>query len=200
MIHKISDKLAAYCIEKNWIESSKFAWCSYAIEKQLETSVFALFILVFAIASNSYVETICFTLVLYIFRSRMGGWHAKSAWSCQMISVGTTVIAVLLIGPAIEKINSLLIFSLNIVLISAMLILRPIYPVQAHFTQKEINANFSRKNQLCLVLSLIQAASWVFVSTKITVYSFLGLIAAVIAVALEYITKFRKERTNYEST
>lgn len=192
-------KLTGYCVAKNWIDDSKFAWCSYAIEKQIGASIFFVITLIIALIFSSFVETISFAAVFYIFRSRMGGWHAKHAWSCQMISTGITVLVILLIGPAIERINPFPVLIANFVLIAGMLIIKPVYPLQVHFTQEEMHANYRQKNKMLLILSLIQAISCIFISSKITIYSFLGLIATAITVVLEYITQFRKDGADYES-
>lgn len=190
--------MAAYCVSRNWIDYSKLNWCSYAIERRLETALFAFIVFAFSLITKTYLKSFSFVFTLYFFRSRMGGWHAKHVWSCQLISVGTLIVAVLLVGPILEKMRSLTLLILDILTIVTVFFTKPVYPQQAHFTQSEIKANIKSRNLMLIVLILVQGISLWLAEKTITLYSCLALMFTVMAVLLELFYN-RRRFTNHES-
>lgn len=198
MIHRIADRFAKHCVANGWIEESKIYWCRYAIEKRLGTAVFVVLVLIWLMITKTYIKTLTFVIVLFAFRRRIGGWHSQNAWSCQIISIGTVVLAVSLVGPAMERLALNILIFMDVTLMISTFFINPVYPAQAHFSQAEKHANAKRKNILLLILCLVQGISWTFMNSNITVYSFLGLAAAVVAVALGYFLKIERSSA-YES-
>lgn len=152
MIQKIASSLTEYSVSRNWISSSKTQWCQYALEKRLGMLVFLSICCIFAAITSTWIEVLIFTLVLYLFRRRLGGWHARTFCSCQLISIGTVIATILSIGPLLELVATTTLIILDISVIICTYALRPIYPSSALYTgyhpcqykkEKSLIVNFS---------------------------------------------------------
>lgn len=193
MMHRLSNELATYCINRRWIDECNHSWCRYAIEKKLGLFLFLVLLFIGAIITTCFIESYTFAIVFYIFRKNMGGWHAKKAWSCQIIGFAIVIIAVRWIGPALEIVNISVIYIFDLALIGYSFILKPAYPAQLHFTQNEVKANIKKKNKILLVLLLFQNVALLILGPLILIYSFIGLTIAVISVIIEKLHK-KEER------
>ena len=185
MIQKIASSLTDYSIERQWIDPSKAQWCRYALEKRLGMMLFAAMCCLLAAATATWVELFSFVLTFYLFRQRLGGLHAKTFWSCQLISLGTMIAAVILIGPILERASPTVLIGSDILLIVCTFFLKPVYPDSAHFTQEVRAANTKRKNQMLLELLLLQLFTLKLSGFLFLIYSFLGLAIADFSVLLQ---------------
>lgn len=185
MLHNISEMITRYAVARNWIAPTKASWCQYAIEKKFGFIFYLIMCLLTAAATHSWIRTFIYILVFYLLRQRFGGWHAKSFCSCQLISLGTVILIIMVIGPLLEQIKFLTTFLINLLLIICSFFLPPQYPSTANFDKAIISANFKRKNQLLILLFIFQCTTiklW-----QITlIYSFLGLATTDLSVLLQY--------------
>ena len=192
MIKKLATSITQYSIMHNWIEHSQYAWCRYALEKELGKIPFSIICLVLMKFTNTWVAISSFVLVFCIFRSRMGGWHARHIWSCQLISVTLVVFVTFILGPFIECMQHSMIFALDIAIIGVTLFLSPVYPSEAHFSQEVKALNNSRKNVMLLVLLIFQGVDMVIAGPSFLIYSLVALLITDISVLLQYL-KLKKE-------
>lgn len=193
MIQKIASSLTVYSVSHNWISSSKTQWCQYALEKWLGMLVFVAICCLFAAITSTWIEVLIFTSVLYLFRRRLGGWHARTFCYCQLISIGTVIATILFIGPLLEFVAATTLIILDISIIICTYALRPIYPGSAHFTQDITLANTKKKDHLLLILVIFQCIFLKLDFSLFLTYSFLGLAIADISVLLQYYKTRREE-------
>ena len=186
MVQQIAASITRYSISRNWIDASQREWCQYAMEKQLGQLLFGCMSLLLMICTQTWLPMISFISVCYLFRARMGGWHAKHIWSCQLLSMGTVIVAVFVLGPIIEQINCHLLFCIDALIILATLIMPPIYPIEAHFSQSVKKANVKRKNQMLVCLLILQFISLLASGTEFILYSLIGLVFTDFSVFLQY--------------
>lgn len=102
MYHRLAQRAADMCVNHEWIPLEQRDWCAYAVEKRINTlSMFVLLALI-AVPFGKVIETVVFFGSVTVLRRRIGGWHASAAWSCQLISIASVLLAVFVIGPSIE--------------------------------------------------------------------------------------------------
>ena len=193
MVQQIAASITRYSISRNWIDDSQREWCQYAMEKQLGQLLFGCMSLVLMICTQTWLPMISFISVCYLFRARMGGWHARHIWSCQLLSMGTVIVAVFVLGPIIEQINCHLLFCIDALIILVTLIMPPIYPIEAHFSQSVKKANAKRKNQMLVCLLILQFISLLAGGTEFILYSLIGLVFTDFSVFLQYLNSKEDE-------
>lgn len=192
MIQKAALRLAEYSIAHKWIDPSKAQWCSYALEKQIGTMFFITMCLLTAAMTAAWAELFSFVLVFYLFRQRMGGWHAKHFWTCQLLSLVVVVSAVVIIGPLLEWVNLYTIVGTDIFVIVSTFFLKPSYPTSAHFSREVLLVNVKRKKLLLLELIALQLVCLKLGRFSFLTYSLLGLTTADLSVLLQYGVKYKK--------
>lgn len=193
MIKKLATSITRYSIMHNWIDHSHYAWCQYALEKELGKILFFSICLLWMKFTHTWFETSSFIFVFYLFRSRMGGWHAHQVWSCQLISIVLVIIVTFGVGPFIISKYQYLLIPLNITIIAATFFVSPVYPVEAHFTQAVKVSNKSRKNIMLLILIVLQGATIIILGPAFLTYSLLALLITDISVLLQYFTLKQKD-------
>ena len=57
----------------------------YCFEVLLSTFLNLLAIIILAVATGLYLETLCFTISFMTLRGTAGGYHAKTHWGCFLI-------------------------------------------------------------------------------------------------------------------
>jgi accessory gene regulator protein AgrB len=197
MVQKFAIKLADFSVKQKWIEPGEVLWCSYAVQKWIGTLSFVCLCVGFAVVSGSEIPLLIFSIVFFMFRRRLGGWHANHFWICQLLSIGTVILIVTAIGPFFEQVDTRLLWIADIILVGCAFAGKPAYPKQVHFSYEDILGNMKRKNQLLLILILFQCICWKLFRYQHVVYSFLGLAIAEFSVLLEYISQ--KRMNDYES-
>lgn len=192
MINKLATCIAMVCVKNDLIEPGLQEFLRYKLERLLRTWCFGLFVGLAAAVTQQYLKTICFTTSIYFFRRRMGGWHSSDALICFMLSIGTVMFNVLIVGPLIERLPSKPILFISILLNIIASLLNSNYPVQLHLNEKEIQANIKRKKLLLLLTMTVQLASYLTNHIEIIIYTYLGLQFTVVTVIIENI-KTRKD-------
>ena len=191
MIHDISDRLTRLVINNGWVSNDDFEWCSYALEKRISQILFLTVVMIWAAVRHLTIEALVFVIVFHSFRRRMGGWHAKHAWVCQLTSLALVILSVGYIGTFFLTINPNIIIVSDLLLLCYASFLKPEYPIQVHFTERETIGNIKKKNLLLLLILFLQCVTWIFLSVDIAVYSFVGLAVAVLSVI---VPKIKLER------
>ncbi len=189
MLQKIAYKIATYSAARSWIDSSKIPWCQYALEKQLGALFFLALCVLLAIITSKWLELFTFVSVLYIFRQRLGGWHTKHFWSCQLVGLGVVIVSIKIVGPMLEALPSYAVLIINLIALFVAFFIRPVYPTSAHFPQEIRQANSKQKNRHLLILAILQCLSVAITLNRFLIYSCLGLTIVVASVMLEYMIK-----------
>ena len=192
MIKRFAALITKYSVTHNWIEGSQYAWCQYALEKQLAKTLFFFVCLLLVIFTHTWVEVGAFILVFYLFRSRMGGWHASHVWSCQLVSIALVIMITFIIGPIVKHLGQPTLITVDITIVTITFFVTPLYPVEAHFTQTVRTSNMTRKNVMLLILIILQGISMIALGPSFLAYSLLALLITDLSVLLQYL-KTKKE-------
>lgn len=185
VIRQKAENLTALCIERQWIETENRDWCIYVFEKWMGILLFFLAVVVWMVLSKRYVETVAFLLPFYLLRRRMGGYHAKSALACFIMSIGLVMFVSLLLGKWLMLLPTWALVLSDCAVISYAIALKPAYPAQLNFSQTEKDANNSRKILLLIFIFTLQMLSILFLSAKILANSLCGIALTVITVNIQ---------------
>ena len=192
MHHNLAKKAANICLNKDWIVFEQYDWCIYAFERRINAIPMFALALCIAVLTRKTAEVLSFLGSFIMLRRRIGGWHSKRAWGCQIISITVILLALFLIGPNIETLDLQQIVLLDTLIILVCAAIRPIYPLQLHFTDEVIAANNKKKHYVLFVIVLIQMLSCILKKYVILIYSFLGMSVALVALVAEWINHYRK--------
>lgn len=192
MIHSLANRITIVAVKKELISSEKFNQCVYCLEKSFLKLSFALGLLILAIITECHIEIICFLLGFLPLRSTLGGWHAKHAWMCMLLSILTIYfICCALRAYVYSTANIVIVLLMPIVLLTASTA-KPIYPKQLHFNTQVQKANTCRKNRLLLILSAIQVFCLVTHHVHPIAYLNLGIGVALVTLLIEQIIQYFK--------
>lgn len=181
MFHKLAQIGANACLRRRWISLSQLDWCVYALEKWINSLSTFFFFLVLSVLTKKFVQLFVFLSTFLSIRRRLGGWHAKSAWSCQITGILLMLSVTYLIGPQLEILDIQFLFLMDILVLSICFIVSPVYPPQLNFSYSVVKHNKQKKNFTLLVITVIHVLS-LFLSTHIVMlYSMLGLFVSIVA-------------------
>ena len=184
MLHKCAEELADICCKRGWIQEGLRPWCIYTLEKWLSIMLFFSAAIVWASFSDLYVETVSFLIPFYSLRRRIGGYHTKNAYFCFFISIISVMIASSVIGTYLLLLPLWILMIVDSIVVIIAIVIRPTYPPQVHFTQKEITANFYKKNDLINIFFAIQLISGFF-GKQILAYSLCGISFCITTVIIQ---------------
>ena len=198
MIHILSCYFASYCATHDIIDQQHFSHLQYKTEIFLQSMVFVFCIILLSAITHLQIETGILTLTIYLFRKRMGGWHASRPWICFIISLALILIMTLIVAPLANDAPKSIFFLVCLALDFVVAILPPAFPPQLHFSTQEKNANIKRKNQLLVVVIAIQIIAFLWCDFRIDIYTFLGLAITVFSVLLEKTIQLKKGMRTHE--
>lgn len=191
MIHQISSCIAHFCCSREWLPPHHLDLFIYALETKFSTILFLCSVTVISIISHRFYTSMVFCLSILLLRSRLGGYHCSSPLLCQITSLGLVILNIYLIGPHIPYTKNILLLSLTILLDIIIIVVKPKFPPQLHFTQETILVNTQRKNIIILSFLPLQICSF-FISGQFLLYSFLAFYNALISlVAQNFLDKGR---------
>ena len=193
MIHNAAARLARASCERSWIDEENYEWCIYALEKRISVLLYIAVVLLWADISGLLIEILSFLLPFYLIRRRIGGYHAKSAGACFTLSVLLVVFVSSSVGEITAYLPQIILIFVDASVVITGLLMKPIYPPQAHFTSAEQRANNLRKNILLYIILLMQGISLCIDDLRIFTGSFCSVLFAVFTVIIQ-ITKNKKER------
>lgn len=192
MIHALASRLTDFCVTHELINPKLYPFLLYKLELFLSTAFFSCVLILIAILSHTYIEILSFAATVFLFRRRMGGWHAPAPWLCQILSILLIIVFVLALGPLIDHLHPVIILISSLVLDVFSYFLKPSYPPQLYYTDNEIQANTKQVHRLLLLLVTVQLLSFFWLDTHIVTYTFLGLAVTVLTVLLEKIKHLQK--------
>lgn len=198
MTDKLITSLSSCFLSRGWICTEDIPSFRYVLECFIGRITFLSLLALVCIILHCYEEALSFSVVLLIFRRRMGGWHARSRWLCQMLSIGSVILVSCLLGPLLSKAPFWITISANILLILTSFLLSPVYPPQMHFSAEEKTGNIRKKNQFLLILLILQFPLVKLFNYEILSYINLGLCFGMTSLFIEYISNLNRKDNNHE--
>ena len=192
MIHNAAARLARASCERGWIDEENCEWCIYALEKRISVLLYIAVVLLWAGIFGLLIETLSFLLPFYLIRRRIGGCHARSAGVCFTLSILLVVFVSLFVDDIAAYLPQTILILADAAAVITGLLIKPVYPPQAHFTSAEQLANNRRKNVLLCIIILAQCISLCVHDLRVFTGSFCGVLFAVFTAIIQ-ITKNKKE-------
>lgn len=189
MTERLLSSLTACFLRKGWITTEDIPYCKYILDGCIGKAVFLVLLLAVCTIFHCYREALSFSLVLLAFRRRMGGWHASSRWLCQVLSIGSVIIASCFLGPLFADAQPWIILSINALSVFLAFFLSPAYPPQVHFSTEEAKGNIRKKNRFLLILVFLQFPLVQLLGLDILIYTGLGLYFGIISVLIQRTTQ-----------
>lgn len=134
-MQKMTRALAIRSVKAGIIEVDDKEWLIYGIEKRLTAFITsALFLVV-----GSYLSTPCIAIsylcTFFFLRARTNGFHAKTFSCCLLVSIASEVLFLRFLLPIVTP---RVIWVLNIVGISTILLVAPVNTPSIHMTRDEL--------------------------------------------------------------
>ena len=199
MLTKCSKKMTSFFILKNSISEGERDVYDYCFEIFLSTIANLAAIIIIAIATGTYLETLSFIMSFMVLRACAGGYHADTHFRCFLILM--FVYGMFLILLAFVSVSALVIISLLSIIISNILAIF-IAPVE-HFNNQmsKIKRGKLRIKSLCLVVG-ISIVTFVLLYFKFSILGFslvYGITAVLVSCLLGMIkNKLKKGGTQDE--
>lgn len=185
MYHKLAQIGANMCLHRQWISKSQLDWCVYALEKWINSLSSFFFFFLLSVPTGKSVQAFVFFLTFFTLRRRLGGWHAKYAWSCQITGILLMLFVIYLIGPKLEVLDVQFLALMDALVLLVCFVVAPIYPPQLNFTYLAAKDNKRRKNFTLVIIIVIQTFSLFFSTYIVILYSALGILVSVVALIPE---------------
>lgn len=185
MYNKVSEKVTLYLVSRNLITEDRTPWCKYVLIRWMTTVQLYLLLLIIALVFGHVLELLCFCFSLLSLRRRVGGWHAKKAWVCQLLSVFTPLIFVYLLGPTMEGFPSWATAAWCLPVNITLFILKPLYPPQTYFDETIRSANDHKKKCLLILIVAIQFISIPLIGWNVMIYCSLGVSVVLLSLVAE---------------
>lgn len=136
-----------------------------------------------AVIVHYIIETLIPVSVFCYLRSKIGGYHAKQASICLLLS-SLFVISCKLSVNALIEINPYIFWNSNLVVMSIGYILRPVYPSEAAVPVEDAEKNNISKKLLLALILLVQVLAELIKIRIISVCLFYGVIMAITSVII----------------
>lgn len=190
-----AEKFTALCLKRRWIAPELQDWCKYVFEKWMGSLLFFLTVLVWMVLSGLYLETMAFLLPFYSLRRRVGGCHAKNNLSCFLISVSLVLGVTAFLSGWLMGLPSRVLVLMDTAAVVYLMVLRPAYPPQLNFSEREKKANNKRKRVLLIAISFFQLLSVPLFGARLLAPSLCGIVFTAATVNIQKI-KIKGETEN----
>lgn len=169
----LAARIAAFCLQKHYIEPDQIAWLQYGLMRRLMGMVTFLLLLPVGAFFDGWGSTFLFLLVFRFIRMRTGGYHAKTPEGCLLGSTFTMIVSLRL-----HPVSNLICLAAASILI---LRLAPANNAALHLNAEELVA-VRKEVKLRLAIAMLSACLLLFFREPIA-YRVTSAILAV-AVAL----------------
>lgn len=183
MLHKIAEKITLFYISKNKVEQCEKETYDYCFEVLLSTAINLIAIIILAVVTKLYIETMCFTIFFMSLRGASGGFHAKTHIGCfigLLIVYSAMPLSYLLINVYILRYISIGFIALGSILI---FILAPVDNVNNPFSI-EMKRKLRLKSILYTILAIIAYCSLIAFGTTIRYAYAISYVALIVALSL----------------
>lgn len=198
MMRQGAERLTEVFCKRNLVDEELRDWCIYTVEKWLGILLFFLAVTVWMLISGRYLETLYFLVPFYLFRRRIGGYHAESQAMCFFLSIAIVIFVSAFLGEWLLALPEKLLFLLDALAIALVLVASPAYPPQLNFTEEEKKANLVRKNILAAGIFLAQIFTAIALEPGLISFSFCGICFVLITVLIQK-NNIKGERENEEN-
>lgn len=182
MVKKCAKCISSFCVSKNLIDSSKYEWCCYVVEKKLVKIISFIFLLVVGYKMNILHDLVIFTASFCYIRKYADGFHAKTFLQCLTYSISIILLAIKYVSPFIEK---------HIVIRYILLVLLfYIFYVEATFFDRKFNNLFIRNT---ITVSFVV----IFCEFMHNIHCSCLVISSMIFTMITILLKQYNERRNY---
>lgn len=134
-MQKITRALAIRSVNAGIIDVDDIEWFIFGIEKRFTAFITSAFFLVV----GSYLSTPCIAVSylcsFFFLRARTNGFHAKTFSCCLLVSIASEVLFLRFLLPIVTP---RVIWVLNIVSISIILLVAPVNTTSIHMTRDEL--------------------------------------------------------------
>ena len=187
MLHSLATRVATIALNRRLICKDRFAWCVYCLEKLLLKLLFVVWLILLVLVTKRYVEIIAFLTGFLPLRSKLGGWHAKRAWVCQVVSFLLILGLCCVLSAYISNIPNVISACIAFCVLIAAFIAKPVYSPQLHFDSQIRDANFHKKNKIILIIFIVQIIC--FVTHKVVIFDYLtlGVLIPLVSLLIEHI-------------
>ncbi|MBQ3510590.1 MAG: accessory gene regulator B family protein [Peptococcaceae bacterium] len=195
MLHNISETIASFFVQKQFITKEQLTVYTYCFEFLLSILLFWTSIFLLAWVTGSIIPTLFYYVTFYIFRTAIGGYHAKTHLRCYILSM-LTFSLFLIISHVLQFFAVHMFFTLPLLILSGILIWRyaPIEHSNRPFTSQEY-LKFRKRSRILLVAFSVVILGLHY-STQTQIYGFYvvyGITQAVISLLAAYKLTTRKE-------
>ena len=195
MLHNISETIASFFVQKQFITKEQLTVYTYCFEFLLSILLFWTSIFLLAWVTNSIIPTLFYYVTFYIFRTAIGGYHAKTHLRCYILSM-LTFSLFLIISHVLQIFSVHMFFTLPLLILSWILILRyaPIEHSNRLFTSQEY-LKFRKRSRILLAAFSVVILGLHY-STQTQIYGFYvvyGITQAAISLLAAYKLTTRKE-------
>lgn len=183
MLHKIAEKITLFYIRKNKVEQCEKETYDYCFEVLLSTAINLIAIIIMALVTKLYIETLCFTICFMSLRGASGGFHAKTHLGCfivLLITYSALPISYLFINLSTLKFVSIGFISLGSILI---LILAPVDNINNPFAV-DMKKKLRLKSVIYTILAIIAYCSLIAFKVTIRYAYVISYVTLIVALSL----------------
>lgn len=199
MYHNAARMLAAVCVERSWISEDQFDWCVYTFEKWILTFVQIILWVFIGLIAQEIVTIAVFAGTVFLLRRRIGGWHAPTAWLCQLLGTAIVFFSTYLIQKFANELPMVVHGVMALGADLCCVIFKPIYPRQLHFNESIIKEN--NKKKCSLLASFVLVQFWCLVLRRTTILAAInyGIIVSELALVIELFKQKKEGKQNEEN-
>lgn len=192
MLHSFATKVAMMSLNRKLIRYDRFEWCVYCLEKLFLKLIFAFWLTLLAITTKRYIEIIAFLAGFLPMRSKLGGWHAKRVWVCQVISLLLIFLLCCVLPVYIYRIPKSVAAIGALGALGIAFAAKPVYSPQLHFNDQVREANYCKKNKVMVIITVIQVIFMITNKAYIVCYLTIGVLVSLASLLIEHIIQAQK--------
>ena len=155
----LAARIAAFCLQKHYIEPDQIAWLQYGLMRRLMGMVTFLLLLPVGAFFDGWGSTFLFLLVFRFIRMQTGGYHAKTPAGCLLGSTFTMIVS-LEFAKRLHPVSNLICLAAASILI---LRLAPANNAALHLNAEELVA-VRKEVKLRLAIVMLSACLLLFFS------------------------------------
>lgn len=179
MIHNISETIASFFLQRQFIHENQLATYTYCFELLISTLLFGSSIFLLAWISNTLFASTLYLLTFLCFRTTIGGFHATTYFRCYVLSIISFCIFLSLVLYLPFKTQ----LTLPCFLFSSFLIIHyaPLEHYNRTFSEKELVIFRKRSISLLVIFSIIVFTLTILHHTILAFYVTCGVTQAAIS-------------------
>lgn len=180
----LAKKITLFFIRKNQIAPDDYEVYVYCFELMISSIINTIILIVGALVSHLYIETIIFAVALIISRKIFGGFHAKTHGGCLLLLVASYSIFVLSFYVISEDVLCVISIVISVLIILPIIFCAPVSHPNNPLPDKRVKQYKIISVMIAVFTLLISSLSFVCVFQRIGyVFAFPILCSAIAMVA-----------------